>query len=166
MWRRQRLRPAVGFAVVSLVVVALSPGVLLAGELVNRHYLCGMRARPDMGARPDGMPAGRAGFLRRRRWEAARRRYFRYTGPGWVDPVEVCQGRFGPLVAAFLKNPVWIALTAPARWLIGLMRPLAGRGRRGNGNGPPPAGVREPRRPRPDQPAGAMALPEPRWPFE
>ena len=151
---------------VSLVVVALSPVVLLAGEPVNRHYLHGMRARPGMRAHPARMPAGRAGFVRRRRWAAARRRYFRYTGPGWVDPVEVCQGRFGPLVAAFLANPFWIALTAPARWLIGLVRPLAGRGRRGNGNGPPLAGVREPRRPRPDQPAGAMALPEPRWPFE
>jgi len=164
MQRRQRLRPVVGFAVVSLVVVALSPAVLVAGELVNRHYLHGMRARPAMRARLDPIAPGRPGFLRQRLWTAARRRYFRYTGPGWVDPAEVCQGRFGPLVAAFLKNPVWIALTAPARWLIGLARPLAGRGRRGNGNGL--AGVREPRRPRPDQPAGAMALPEPRWPFE
>ena len=149
---------------VSLVVVVLSPAVLLAGELVNRHYLHGMRARPAMRARPDVIAPGHPGFLRQRLWTAARRRYFRYTGPGWVDPAEVFQGRFGRLVAAFLKNPVWIALTAPARWLIGLARPLAGRGRRGNGNGL--AGVREPRRPRPDQPAGAMALPEPRWPFE
>jgi len=62
-----------------------------------------------------------------------------------------------------LLNPVWIALTAPARWLLGRLRPLAGnrRGRGGNG-GPPGAGVREPRRPLPGLPAGAMALPEPR----
>jgi len=62
-----------------------------------------------------------------------------------------------------LCNPVWIALTAPARWLLGRLRPLAGnrRGRGGNG-GPPGAGVREPRRPLPGLPAGAMALPEPR----
>jgi hypothetical protein len=61
------------------------------------------------------------------------------------------------------RNPVWIALTAPARWLRGRLRPTAGsrRGRGGNG-GPPGAGVREPRRPLPDLPAGAMALPEPR----
>ena len=34
-----------------------------------------------------------------------------------------------------LGNPVWIALTAPARWLLGRLRPLAGsrRGRGGNG---------------------------------
>ena len=64
---------------------------------------------------------------------------------------------------ALLFNPFWIALTAPARWLLDRLRPLAGsrRGRGGNG-GPPGAGVREPRRPLPDLPAGAMALPEPR----
>ena len=62
-----------------------------------------------------------------------------------------------------LFNPFWIALTAPARGLLDHIRPLAGsrRGRDGNG-GPPGAGVREPRRPLPDLPAGAMALPEPR----
>ena len=62
-----------------------------------------------------------------------------------------------------LLNPVWIALTAPARWVLDHLRPLAGsrRGRGGNG-GPPGAGVREPRRPLPDLPAGALALPEPR----
>jgi hypothetical protein len=55
-----------------------------------------------------------------------------------------------------------VAVTAPVRWLLDRIRPRAGHGRRhGNGNGPPPAGVREPRRPRPDQPAGAMARPEP-----
>ena len=64
---------------------------------------------------------------------------------------------------AVLRHPVWIALTAPARWLLDHLRPFAGsrRGRGGNG-GPPGAGVREPRRPLPDLPAGAMALPEPR----
>jgi hypothetical protein len=75
----------------------------------------------------------------------------------------------GPVWAArrpvhrVLFNPVWIALTAPARWLLDHLRPFAGsrRGRGGNG-GPPGAGVREPRRPLPDLPAAAMALPEPR----
>jgi hypothetical protein len=80
-----------------------------------------------------------------------------------VSAGEACHGRrLGGLAEPFLPNPVWIALTAPARWLLDRIRPRAGHGRRrGNGNGPPPAGVREPRRPRPDQPAGAMALPEP-----
>ena len=102
------MAPALGFIIISLVVLVLSPVVVIAGEFVNRHYLRGRLAHP------------------------------------------------------FVANPVWIALTAPARWLLDRIRPRAGHGRRrGNGNGPPPAGVREPRRPRPDQPAGAMALPEP-----
>jgi hypothetical protein len=64
--------------------------------------------------------------------------------------------------AILLNNPVWIALTAPGRWVLDRLRPRVG-GRRGRGwNGPPGAGVREPRRPMPDLPAGAMALPEPR----
>jgi hypothetical protein len=157
MRRWQKVGPAFGFTVVSLIVVALSPAVLLAGELVNRHFLGGVRARP---AKLAG--GRRTRFRRRRSRAAAARRYYRHTGPGWVSAGEACQGRrFGLLAEPFLANPVWIALTAPARWLIGRVRPLAGHGRRGNGNGPPPAGVREPRRPRPDQPAGAMALPEP-----
>ena len=61
-----------------------------------------------------------------------------------------------------LSNPVWIALTAPARWLADHLRPRVGSGRRRGGRGDPGAGVREPRRPRPDLPAGAMALTEPR----
>ncbi len=68
--------------------------------------------------------------------------------------------------AIVLSNPVWIALTAPARWLADHLRPRAGSGRRRRGgNGPPGAGVREPRRPLPDLPAAAMALPEP-GPFD
>jgi len=104
----------ISFWVVTVLVIALAPAVLLAGELVNRHYL-----RPV--------------FPRR---------------------------RFGLVARVLLRNPVWIALTAPQRWLLDRLRPRAG-GRKG-GNGPPGAGVREPRRPRPDLPAGAMALPEPR----
>lgn len=150
MSRWKRAGPTLGFTVVSLAVVALSPAVLLAGELVNRHYLHGMRAIP-------------ARFRPRRSGAAAARRYYRHTGPGRVSASDACHGRrFGALAEPFLANPLWIAMTAPARWLIDRVRPLAGRGRRGNGNGPPPAGVREPRTPRPDQPAGAIALPEPR----
>jgi hypothetical protein len=68
-----------------------------------------------------------------------------------------------PLITRlFLTNPVWIALTAPARWVLDHLRPRVGRN--GNGNGPPGAGVREPRRPLPDHPAGAIALPDPYQP--
>jgi hypothetical protein len=54
-----------------------------------------------------------------------------------------------------VSNPLWIALTAPARWLLD----RAGGGRRRR---PPDAGVREPRRPGPVRPAGSIALAEPR----
>ena len=105
----------ISFWVVSVLVVALAPAVLLTGEVVNRYYL-----RP------------------------------------------VFPRRFRPVARVLLSNPVWIALTAPGRWLFDHLRPRAG-GRRGRGgNGPPGAGVREPRHPLPDPPAGAMALPEPR----
>jgi hypothetical protein len=96
--------------VLTLLVIAMSPAVLVAGELVNRSV-----------------------FRRHRGLRISR---------------------------ALRSNPVWIALTAPARWLLDHLRPKVG-GRNGNGDGPPGAGVREPRRPLPDLPAGAMSLPEP-----
>jgi hypothetical protein len=67
------------------------------------------------------------------------------------------------MMSPFLANPVWIALTAPSRWILSITR----RRIRRNGGGrrrPPFAGVREPRRPKPTLPAAAMALREPRWP--
>jgi hypothetical protein len=70
-------------------------------------------------------------------------------------------------LAVVVANPVLIALTAPERWAIDQVRELSSGGgfgwfgRRG-GNWPPPAGVREPRRPKPGAPAGAIALAEPR----
>jgi len=42
----KRAGPPLGFTLVSLAVIALSPAVLLAGEPVNRHYLRGMGAQP------------------------------------------------------------------------------------------------------------------------
>ena len=51
---------------------------------------------------------------------------------------------------------MWTLLTARLRRLFRRLRP----------NGPPPAGVREPRRPRPTLPTAAVALAEPktrRW---
>jgi hypothetical protein len=74
-----------------------------------------------------------------------------------------------------IANPVLIALTAPSRWAIdrvgGLRAGGSGgrgfgrfgrRGGQGDGGWPPSAGVREPRRPKPNAPAGAIALAEPR----
>jgi hypothetical protein len=64
-----------------------------------------------------------------------------------------------------ISNPVLIAVTAPERWALdqvrGLNRGGRGFGRR-RGTLPPPAGVREPRRPKPGAPAGAIALVEPK----
>jgi hypothetical protein len=131
---------------VTLLVLALAPAVLLAGELVNRRYLGSMSA----GWEKVPVRRGRRVVLRNAR--PARAGYAMVT-------------RDHRVAGRVLANPLWIALTAPARWLLDRIRPRAG-GRRGHGgNGPPEAGVREPRRPLPDLPAGAMALPEP-GPFD
>jgi hypothetical protein len=168
MTRHGRARPALGSGVVSLLVIAMSPVVLLAGELVNRHYLAGRRVRPGSALPeytwrrlgPRGLPRPRGRVRRRaRRAERCARR----AGSHELVAVRSTLGhrRFGPVLAAFLTNPVWIALTAPSRWILDRFRPrVGGRGGRG-GNGSPGAGVREPRRPLPDLPAGAISLPEP-----
>jgi hypothetical protein len=152
---RQKTGSLLWFGAVSLLVIGTSPVVVVAGELLNRHYLKGLRARPD-----PALPRLR---LTRRSRAARGRRYARYAGSGYVDPfLATSNHRLGWLMAAFLANPVWIALTAPARWLIALTRRRSRHG--GGGRRPPYAGVREPRRPKPTLPAGAIALPEPRWP--
>ena len=116
MRRRHPFGRILTFLVVSVLVVALAPAVLLAGEPVNRYYLSPLH------------------------------------------PGRRCRG----VTRVLLRNPVWIALTAPGRWVLDHLRPRAGSRRGRGGNGPPGAGVREPRRPLPDLPAGAMALLEPR----
>ena len=134
---------------VTLLVVAAAPAVLLFGELVNRHYLC-------------GLPPGRDRILVRRRG-LRRHVVVRPVGPG--QAAYAVATRNHRVARRVLANPAWIALTAPARWLLGRLRPRAGSRRGRGGNGPPGAGVREPRRPLPDLPAAAMALPEP-GPFD
>ena len=131
---------------VTLLVLALAPAVLLAGELVNRHYL---RRLPDG---RDRIPVRRG-----------RRVVLRNAGPGRAGYAMAIREQ--PVARRILANPLWIALTAPARWLLDRIRPRAGSRRGRGGNGPPGAGVREPRRPLPDLPAAAMALPEP-GPFD
>jgi hypothetical protein len=143
-WRN--LGRALASGTVTVLVIVLSPAVLVFGELVNRHYL-------------RRLPPGRDRILVRRRGRVV----VRHAGPGHAAYAVATPGR--KLARRVLANPLWIALTAPARWLLDRLRPRAG-GRRGRGgNGPPGAGVREPRRPLPDLPAGAMALPEP-GPFD
>ena len=93
--------------------------------------------------------------------EAVNRRYHRRLAGCPKPAVARAWAPRRARAAIVLNNPVWIALTAPGRWVLDRLRPRVG-GRRGRGgNGPPGAGVREPRRPLPDLPAGAMALPEP-----
>jgi hypothetical protein len=98
--------------------------------------------------------------VRRRGWPGRRGGVvIRRAGPGRAAYAVATRNR--KVARRLLANPLWIALTAPARWLLDRVRPRAG-GRRGRGgNGPPGSGVREPRRPLPDLPAAAMALPEP-----
>ena len=132
---------------VTLFVLALAPAVLLAGELVNRHYL----GRP---------PAARDRILVRRRGRGMEVQTIGPRRTGFP-----AAGRDHRVARRVLANPLWIALTTPARWLLDRIRPRAGSRRGRGGNGPPGAGVREPRRPLPDLPAGAMALPEP-GPFD
>jgi hypothetical protein len=132
---------AVTSGAVTLLVILLAPAVLLFGELVNRHYLRGVRPARDR--------------LRMRVRRRGRRVVVRYAGPRQAPR------RSRRMTRRVLANPVWIALTAPARWVLDHLRPRAGSRRRRGGNGPPDGGVREPRRPLPDLPAGAVALPEP-----
>jgi hypothetical protein len=77
-----------------------------------------------------------------------------------------CFRRFGrtPLVRSIVESTAVKALTAPGRWTIGRLSRGVGhiRRRRGPGDWPPPSDMREPRRPRPTAPAGAIALAEPR----
>jgi hypothetical protein len=139
---------ALSFGAVTLLVVAAAPAVLLFGELVNRHYLPRMPGRDRTLVRRRGL---------------RRHVVIRHPGPGRAAYVVATPGR--RVAWQVLANPVWIALTAPARWVLDRVRPKAGSRRRRGGNGPPGAGVREPRRPLPDLPAAAMALPEP-GPFD
>jgi hypothetical protein len=145
----RNLGRALATGTATVLVVVFAPAVLLFGELVNRRYLRGLPVR--------GQGMRRLGLRGRSRVA------YRYAGQGRVAYAAATPNR--RVARRVLANPLWIALTAPARWLLDRLRPRAG-GRRGRGgNGPPGAGVREPLRPLPDLPAAAMALPEP-GPFD
>lgn len=77
---------------------------------------------------------------------------------GWH---EVATGPPPVWASLVIRNPVVIALGAPYRWLRGHLF----RSRQASPppwlGGPPPAGVREPRRPGPTPPADQITLPEP-----
>ena len=128
-----------------LLTVALAPLIMVAGEPLRRYVLARPTARPP-----------RLGWYRtlRRAGLGTQAATFSH-GPAATVPVFWHRSRFWLLV---VSNPLWIALTAPARWLLDR---ASGFGRRG-WHGPPPAGVREPRRPKPGRPSGSLALAEPR----
>lgn len=116
----------------------------------------------------------RLGRIRHRRAAAARGLVFCAVTLGVIATAPVMLLAGEPLRRYCLRqhrlthvtsHPVLIAVTAPERWaldqVMGLRSGGRGSGRR-PGNGPPPAGVREPRRPKPGAPAGAVALAEPK----
>lgn len=138
------------FCAVTLAVISLAPVIVLVGEPLRRYYERRL-SRPPWRLRSADV-LSRAGLRRGSLRRTARR----------------------GLAHVVITNPVLIALTAPGRWAMdrvgGLssggsgQRGLGRFGRRGGhgGDWPPPAGVREPRRPKPIAPAGAIALVEPR----
>jgi hypothetical protein len=168
--RTHRRGAVLTFCGVTLAVIAVAPVIVLVGEPLRRHYLRRL-SQPPVRTR-SGVLLSRFGLRRRvfprraRRWRpvagrarAGGGRSRRRSGAGW---------RRHSLARAIAANPVLIALTAPERWVIDQVGGLSSRGFGGGrfgwrgGNWPPPAGVREPRRPKPNGPAGAIALAEPR----
>jgi hypothetical protein len=128
-----------------LLTVAFAPLIMVAGEPLRRYVLARPAARPS-----------RPGWYRtlRRSRPGTQTATFSH-GPAGTVHVFWHRPRFWLLV---VSNPLWIALTAPARWLLDRASVF---GRRG-WPGPPAAGVREPRRPKPALPSGSVALAEPR----
>lgn len=145
MRRRRAVRPILRTAVIWLLTVLLSPLIVVAGEAVRRHVL----ARPTARA---AWPGRRQ--VRRRSAPGTRVAHF---APGRAVYAQESWRRRRFLML-WVTNPLWIALTAPARWMLGRAASLRPR-RPGQ---PPDAGVREPRRPRPGTPGGSVALAEPR----
>src|SRR6266851_3050036 len=161
---------------VTLAVIALAPVIVLVGEPLRRYYLRRL-SRPALRLRPAEVLSGvglRRGVLRRaaRRGPPVTGQARAGLGDGTWSPRYGVGWRQRGVARVIIANPVLIALTAPGRWAMdrvgGLSsggsgrRGLGRRGGQGGGNWPPPAGVREPRRPKPAAPAGAIALAEPR----
>jgi hypothetical protein len=160
------------FCAVTLAVIAAAPVVVVVGEPLRRYYLRRF-SRPPARMRSRGVLSRlglQRGVLSRtaRRWRPVTGEARAGLGDGRLPRRSGAGWRVRSLARVILANPVLIALTAPERWAIdqvgGLRSGGRGFGRSGRrgGNGPPPAGVREPRRPNPNAPAGALALAEPR----
>jgi len=128
-----------------LLTVAFAPLIMVAGEPLRRYIL----------ARPTARPPGPGWHRTLRRSRPGTQAAMISHGPEGTVQVFWRRSRFWLLV---VSNPLWIALTAPARWLLDRASGFGDRGWRG----PPGAGVREPRRPKPGLPGGSVALAEPR----
>jgi hypothetical protein len=128
-----------------LLTVAFAPLIMVAGEPLRRYIL----------ARPAARPPGPGWHRTLRRSRPGTQAAMISHGPEGTVQVFWRRSRFCLLV---VSNPLWIALTAPARWLLDRASGFGDRGWRG----PPGAGVREPRRPKPGLPGGSVALAEPR----
>lgn len=163
------------FCGVTLAVIAMAPVIVLVGEPLRRYYLHRLsvppsRMRSGVAASKFGL---RRGVLRRtaRRGRPVASQARAGLGDGRSPHRSGAGWRRHSLARLIIANLVLMALTAPERWVIDQAGGLSSRGfggrgfgrfgRRG-GNWPPPAGVREPRRPKPAAPAGAIALAEPR----
>src|SRR5262249_12414972 len=155
------------FCGVTLAVIALAPVIVLAGEPLRRYYLRRLN-RPPLRMR-SGVVQSRygpqRGVLRRMTWRGHPVAGYALSalGYGRLRRRSIAGWRGRWLGRVIIANPVLIVLTAPGRWTIdrvgGLRSGGSGRGfgrfgRRG-GDWPPPAGVREPRRPKPSAPGGA-----------
>jgi len=152
------------FCTVTLAVIAVAPVIVLVGEPLRRYYLRRL-SPPPLPMRPAGALSRfglRRGVLRRtaRRGRPVTGQARVGLGDGRLPPRSSAGWRRRSL-ARVIANPVLIALTAPERWAIDQVGGLSSGGRgfgrfgRRGGNWPPPAGVREPRRPKPTAPAGA-----------
>jgi hypothetical protein len=147
---------------------------MASGEQQPKRILTSGRAgKVDRRLQYDGgswdcASTGRWGFRRGRRggqWVAISVAMVAIA-PVWIFvgyPLERSWGRpanRNRLAYQVTRHPVAIALSAPMRFLADRLR----RGGRalGDDNGPPNAGDREPRRPKPTLPSDALALGEPR----
>jgi hypothetical protein len=90
-------------AVISLalwpLIIIFSAAILLAGELVNRYVMRRMRASAS---------TAQAAVARPGHWPAR--------------PAAVSLSPLAALLLTVISNPLWIALTAPGRWVSDRLR--------------------------------------------
>jgi len=98
-----------------LLTVAFAPLIMVAGEPLRRYVL----------ARPAARPCRPGWYRTLRRSRPGTQEAMISRGPAGTVQVSWRRPRFWLLV---VSNPLWIALAAPARWLLD---PASGFGHRG-----------------------------------